>query len=201
MAKLCLFAKRERGIGMGWHVIFVKTGKEDAVCMQMKNLLKNYTDYELLVPKRKLMENHKGIFVETIKTMFPGYILIKTDNVWDIFDKTRNISSLYRFLKNNIEMQEIRMEEIADLFCMIDNKGIVGISDIFVENDRIIVTKGPLMNYNGYVKKVDRRNHRVKVLFLFNGESHYIDISVNLIKKFHGISTKEIPFLMVSTHK
>ena len=51
---------------MGWHVIFVEYGKEDNVCMQMSYLLKhiNYTDYELLVPKRKLKEKRKGLFVE-----------------------------------------------------------------------------------------------------------------------------------------
>ena len=89
---------------------------------------------------------------------------------------------------------KIRLEEIANIVYMLDEEGVIGISDIYVENDRIIVTKGPLMNYDGLVKKVDRRNHRVKVLFMFNGESHFIDISVNLIEKFHHTSAKEIPF-------
>ncbi|MFQ9799275.1 MAG: transcription termination/antitermination NusG family protein [Clostridia bacterium] len=102
---------------MGWHVIFVEYGKEDNVCMQMSYLLKhiNYTDYELLVPKRKLKEKRKGLFVEIIKTMFPGYVLIKTNNAWDIFNKTRHLDSIYKFLHSNSEMQEIRLEEIANI--------------------------------------------------------------------------------------
>ncbi|GFI55726.1 transcription termination/antitermination protein NusG [Clostridiales bacterium] len=181
---------------MGWHGIFVESGREDDVCMQMTNLLKhlNFTDYELLVPKRKLKEKRKGVFVEVIKTMFPGYVLIKTNNVWDIFNKTRHLNSIYKFLHSNSEMQEIRLEEIANIVYMVDEEGVIGISDIYVENDRIVVTKGPLMNYDGFVKKVDRRNHRVKVLFMFNSESHFIDISVNLIDKFQHETAKEIPF-------
>lgn len=84
--------------------------------------------------------------------------------------------------------------EIANIVYMADDEGVIGISDIYVEEDRIVVTKGPLMNYDGCVKKVDRRNHRVKVLFMFNGESHYIDISVNLIEKYKQGPGKEIPF-------
>lgn len=195
-AKWRSYAILQMGVSMGWHVIFVEYGKEDNVCMQMSYLLKhiNYTDYELLVPKRKLKEKRKGLFVEIIKTMFPGYVLIKTNNAWDIFNKTRHLDSIHKFLHSNSEMQEIRLEEIANIVYMLDEEGVIGISDIYVENDRIIVTKGPLMNYDGLVKKVDRRNHRVKVLFMFNGESHFIDISVNLIEKFHHTSAKEIPF-------
>ena len=85
---------------MGWNEIYIKNRREDDVCMQMTNLLKhlNFTDYELLVPKRKLKEKRKGVFVEVIKTMFPGYVLIKTNNVWDIFNKTRHLNSIYKFV-------------------------------------------------------------------------------------------------------
>ncbi len=78
----------------------------------MTNLLKhlNFTDYELLVPKRKLKEKRKGVFVEVIKTMFPGYVLIKTNNVWDIFNKTRHLNSIYKFLHSN------------DMFCVLIDK-------------------------------------------------------------------------------
>lgn len=184
---------------MGGYVIFVESGREDAVCAQITNLLEhiNYSDYELLVPKRKLNEKHKGVFVEIVKTMFPGYVFIKTDNAWDVYNKTRHLSSLYRFLNSDAVIQEIRLEEISNLVYMIDDKGVIGVSDIYVENDKIIVTKGPLMYYNGLVKKVDRRNHRIKILFQFNGEMHFINISINFIEKLDdSVSSKEIPFFV-----
>ena len=181
---------------MGWHVIFVESGREDNVCMQVANLLDylNYADYELLVPKRKLKEKHKGLIVEIVKTMFPGYVFIKADNAWDIYNKIRHLRCLYRFLSSNADMQEVRLEETSNLVYMVDDQGVIGTSNIYVEEDRIIVTKGPLMHYDSLVKKVDRRNHRVKILFMFHGESHFIDISVNLIEKYNHIPGKEIPF-------
>lgn len=181
---------------MGWHAIFVKNGKEDMVHTQISNLLEHlgYTDYELLIPKRRLKEKHQGHFVEIVKKMFPGYILIRSDDPWNVFYKIRHFEHLYRFLNHDRQMEEIRLEEIANIVYMADDEGVIGISDIYVEEDRIVVTKGPLMNYDGCVKKVDRRNHRVKVLFMFNGESHYIDISVNLIEKYKQGPGKEIPF-------
>ena len=168
---------------MGWHAIFVETGKEETVYTQINTLLmqSNYTDYELLIPKRKIKERHKGCSFEIIKKMFPGYILIKTSNPWYVYQKTRNLRSLYRFLSQDQVMHEIYLDEIANIIYMMDNQGVIGISDVYVETDKIVVTKGPLMNYEGIVKKIDYRNQRAKVLFMFDGNPHYINISVNIL--------------------
>ncbi len=181
---------------MGWHVIFVETGKEDMVYTQINNILNhvNYTDYDLLIPKRKLQERHQGKFIEIVKKMFPGYILIRTNDPWDIFRKTQKLERLYRFLNQDCIIQEIRLEEIANIIYMVDEEGVIGISDIFVENDTVKVIDGPLCNYIGWIKKVDKHKRRVKVLFKFSGRDHLIDLSVNFIEKYEHVQGKELPF-------
>ena len=78
---------------------------------------------------------------------------------------------------------------------MTDSDGVIGSSDVFVENDRILVTKGPLAKYDGFIKKIDRRKNRVTALFMFNGAQHYIDLSVNFIEKYNDdMFGKDIPF-------
>ncbi len=78
---------------------------------------------------------------------------------------------------------------------MSDSDRVIGSSDVFVENDRIIVTNDPLKNYDGFVKKIDRRRGRVTVTFMFKGARHYIDLSINFIEKYdNSVSGKEIPF-------
>lgn len=163
----------------------MKTGKEDFVYSQIKNILgyKNYQDYELLIPKRKLKERHQGKFIEVVKKMFPGYILIKTNEPWNIYNKTRQLGDLYRFLIQDYTIQEIRFDEIANIVYMVDQDGIIGISNIHIEHDRVKVMDGPLCRYMGLVKKVDSHKQRVKVLFKFNGINHSIDLSVNIIRR------------------
>ena len=52
-----------------------------------------------------------------------------------------------------------------------------------------------MTNYNGFIKKIDRRKPRVKALFVFSRAKHYIGLSVNFIEKFdNNILGKEIPF-------
>lgn len=52
---------------------------------------------------------------------------------------------------------------------------------MFVENDIVIVTSGPLCNYTGFIKKIDEHKRRAKVLFKFNGQDHFIDLSINFV--------------------
>ena len=129
--------------------------------------------------------------------MFPGYILLETERILEFYSrlKTTRCEHCFGVLRNGGYFIEVKLEEILNIIYMSDSDGVIGSSDVFVENDKIVVTKGPLTNYNGYIKKVDRRKHCVKVLFMFNGEKHYIDLSVNFIDKFDdSISSKEIPF-------
>ncbi len=184
---------------MGWYALFVETGKEEEVKKQINSIMK-YEDadfpYELLIAKREIKEKRDGLLETVIKRMFPGYILLQTEQILDFYLKTKRCDHLIGILRHGSFFKEVRLEEISNIVYMTDTNGVIGSSDIFIENDRIIVTKGPLANYDGFIKKIDRRKHRVKVLFMFNGEKHYIDLSANFINKLDDSNlNKEIPFL------
>lgn len=151
-------------------------------------------EYELLIPKRKMQERHQGQLVEVIIKMFPGYILIRTENAWEIYNRTRRLEHLYRFLYHNGKIDEISLDEISNIIYMVDKEGVIGISNIFVENDMVKVIDGPLCNYTGWIKKVDKHKRRIKVLFKFSGQDHLIDLSVNIIEKYEDTQGRELPF-------
>ena len=178
---------------MGWYALFVETGKEELVKNQINNYM-NLSDanisYELLIAKREIQERTNGITTKVLKSMFPGYILLRTEQILDFYLKTKGCYHLLNILRNGSYFKEISLQEISKIIYMADEEGIIGSSDVFIENDRIIVTKGPLMNYDGVIKKVDRRKHRVKVLFLFNGQKHFIDLSANFIEKYNDDGQK-----------
>lgn len=185
---------------MGWYALFVETGKEEQVKKHINNTMSSSNTsipYELLIAKREVREKKDGMVRTVVKRMFPGYILLETEEILKFYLKLKTTRCEHYFgvLRNGSYFKEVRLEEISNIIYMSNSDGVIGSSDVFVENDRILVKKGPLTNYDGFIKKVDRRKHRVKVLFMFNGEKHYIDLSVNFIDKFDdSISNKEIPF-------
>ena len=66
---------------MKWYAFFVKTGKEDTVCKYLNQILSYHTNFNLLVPKRGLIEYNSGIKTLVYKPLFPGYILIHTESM------------------------------------------------------------------------------------------------------------------------
>lgn len=173
-------------IYMSWYAIFVETGKEETVCNRIIELLnqeKFEDEYELLVPKRNMQERHQGKFVEVTLKMFPGYVLVRSNNIDEFFRRTRNCNYLYRFLKLENDFQKIRLEEIANIIYLLDDDGVIGASNVSIENDIVKVISGPLCNYTGFIKKIDKHKRRAKVLFKFNGQDHYIDLSINFVRR------------------
>jgi len=184
---------------MSWYALFVETGREEQVKKYIHHMMSFYdasVSYELLIAKREVREKKGGKVQIIVKRMFPGYILLETENILEFYLMLRAERSeyLYGVLRRDGYFKEIELEEISNVVYMTDSDGVIGSSDIFVENDRIIVTKGPLKNYDGLINKIDRRKRRVKAEFKFNGKTHYMDLSVNFIEKLNEIDRKEIPF-------
>ena len=80
------------------------------------------------------------------------------------------------------EVDEIRLEEISNIVYMANEEGVIGLSNIVIDNDTVKVIDGPLRNYKGFVVKIDKHKGRARVLFKFNGQDHLIDLSVNILK-------------------
>lgn len=183
---------------MSWYAIFVETGKEDEVCKRIRKEL-SQTDldgrFELLVPRKRIVERRNGVFGEVERKIFPGYVLIHTECINEVYYKTFKLEHLYRYLRRNGLFEEIRLEEIANIVYMANAEGVIGVSDIFIESDAVKVMNGPLCNYRGWVVKIDKHKRRARVLFRFSGQDHLIDLSVNILEKVNDQEIKnEIQF-------
>ncbi|XBX10005.1 antiterminator LoaP [Enterocloster clostridioformis] len=171
---------------MNWYAIFVKTGFEDDVCFYINKLEIQYysnLDFKLLVPKRILYERREGIRNEVIKVLFPGYILLETNNINDFYHKTRCCPHIIRFLKDEISFQQVSASEISHILGLADNKGLINISQAIFIEDKIRIMEGPLLNREGIIKKIDKRKGRAKVEFSINQNTILIDLGIDVIQK------------------
>jgi transcriptional antiterminator NusG len=168
---------------MAWYAIHVRTGREDAVCEEIRKqaaLVGYSAEFELLVPKRKLQERRQGEFVEVIRTMFPGYVLVQSEDIRGIAEVTRRGKGIIRFLQNEDDFQEIRLEEISMIVYMTDEAGVIGVSEALVEGNMIQVVSGPLKGHEGLIKKIDKHHRRAKVEFWLDGRRRLIDLAVEV---------------------
>lgn len=188
MAKLTILQKYLiiGGTTMSWYALFVKTGYEDDVCHyidKVKEYLMEDVKYNLLVPKRKIFERKQGVRNEVIKKMFPGYILIETDDIIQFYRRVKGSPHIINFLREKDYFQEIRLEEIRQILHMTNHKGLIDVSLAYVVNDKISISEGPLLGQEGIIKKIDKRKGRAKVEFIINNNSLLIDLGIDIIQK------------------
>ena len=167
-----------------WHALFVYTGREDYIKKYIDYRLTydNITDLRLIVPKRKLRERKNGAWIDVARTLFPGYVLINSGQKVDQLRQLRDITGLIRILRNGHELAEIARSEVELINKLIMNDDLIGYSTVLAQGSAIKVIEGPLLSLEGYIKSIDTRKGRAKVVFDFLGEKRTIDLGVDILR-------------------
>jgi len=172
-----------------WYVIFVLTGREERVKEELERQLEKHKDVKacFFIPKRFIRELKDGKWYEVERVMFPGYVLVGTEGIERVFDVALGVQGKLRFLRSNDsdkDFQEVRLDEISRLVYMVDERGVIGESEVTLNGDgRAVVLSGPLKGEEGHITKFDRRKGRVRIAFLIGNERHEIWLAVRLAKR------------------
>jgi transcriptional antiterminator NusG len=169
-----------------WYAVFVITGQEELVCSRIEQGIASRENLsaKLFVPKRIICERKDGVDSEVCRVMFPGYVLVGTDQIDAVSKIIANATGALSILRGEDCYLEIRLEEISRLVYMADDEGVIGESSVCLnEENRIQVLTGPLKGEEGRIVKFDRRRNRVAVEFLFGTKKHEIWFGVRLNSK------------------
>jgi len=168
------------GKHIGWHAIYVTTGKEEKVKKALLDVFKN--DLKVLVPKRELKERKAGKYRIVKRKLFPGYVLIKCEITKEAYYRIKKIPMLLNLLKGNEGPLVIDERELAVLNILIKDEQIK-ISKAYKENDMIKIIEGPLLGMEGLIESIDARKGRAKVNIDFLGTSKVVQLGIDVVEK------------------
>ena len=140
---------------MNWYVLFVLVVKEDKLCSLLR---KNGLD--AFIPMYEYYR--RDIKGNAIKPLFPGYIFVRSnleqlDFDQFLFNSREPKDGLIKGLKK-ADVSALRDDEIKMFEYMLDSKGILRMSQAFIEDKRAKIYKGPLVHYQDHIVKVDKHN-------------------------------------------
>ena len=163
-----------------WYAMFVRTGDEDNVKERIEYRLKE--KFAVFVPKRRLKERKSGIWYEKVRTMFPGYVLVKGDMTVNDYYEFKEIPGVLNMLKSETRVLKIRNNEV-EIISKLKKKGeTLGFSKAFIEKDRVEILDGPLKSMEGLIVSINKRKSRAKVKINFMNEQRTIDLGLTLLK-------------------
>ena len=141
---------------MNYYVLYCQTLKCEGVCRRLNGKGK----LQAFIPQ---MESYHRLSNQILlKTMFPGYVFIKSELNQCEFDAF--LSSLI-YERNGI-IKELKKSEVSaltkdeiDLYQRLWNQnGILEMSEGYKENGKTIVTKGPLLSFQEEIIATDKRD-------------------------------------------
>ncbi|OPX44829.1 hypothetical protein CLHUN_13830 [Ruminiclostridium hungatei] len=163
-----------------WYALFVVTGEEDIIKDRLN--LKMRDGLRAVVPKRRLNERKHGRWQEKLRILFPGYILLNGCIQNDSYDLFRGIPGVIRLLKDNDGPQQILQQEIENICRLTSDSEIIGYSKVCISGGKVEVIEGPLCGMEGYIRSVDKRKGRAKVILNLMSEPRIVELGVTMVK-------------------
>lgn len=176
-----------------WYVAQVATGQEERTL----RLIRQYIGVgegdmggdggilkECFIPRYETKQRVRGEWVVRTRPLFPGYLIVITDRVEDLEQALRGVPAFTRILGNDEAFIPLSDSEIAwlDAFTQTDHR-VVDISEGIIEGDEIKITRGPLMNHVGWIKKIDRHKRLAYLEVEMFGRTIETKVGLEIVRK------------------
>ena len=168
-----------------WYVIHVVTGREDMVVASVNKLVQKNLYTECFNPTYKVQKRFKGVWKTVERPLFPGYVIVDTDDPKTMSMALRSIAGAIRILGNDNGFTPLPKEEqrwIADFTQKGDRA--IGLSTGVIEGDKVVVTQGPLINRTASIKKVDRHKRLAWLELDLCGRTLVVKVGLSIVCKY-----------------
>ena len=141
---------------MYWYVVHVKLERGP----KLVNFFNQQDRIKAFIPKMERWYNIKGKKDYIIKDLYPDYVFIKSEmNQLEFNERFKGFFKSIDGFAQLLELEDVyvlKTEEQVLMEKLFDNKDIIRHSIGNIVNSKLIVEKGPLVNLENKVIKIDR---------------------------------------------
>ena len=124
-----------------------------------------------------------GEWHEEKKILFPGYVFLVSDNPGELFLRLKKVPGLTKLLGTGDEIVPLSAEE-EELLKKLGGEGQVVEGSIgILEQDKIIITEGPLQGMEGYIRKIDRHKRTAWLEVELMGRKIETQVGLEIVEK------------------
>lgn len=178
---------------MNYFTIQVKTLKEEEYIQRAEKILEKRSEkLEFFFPKKEMTVKKQGKLIKQKQALFSSYIFIVTEEIdRQLYTILKTIPNFCRFLPNNQNIQKLEGKDLSLITHFLQFGKTIEASKVrFDENDRIVVSEGPMKGLEGLITKVDKRKKRARIKVEFSATPILFDLSFEVIEKGRENATK-----------
>lgn len=165
-----------------WYVIQVYTGRELEIAQQCRDrVMTEGEDVFVLLAERWTKIRGERTLIKS--RLFPGYVFIETDWIEDFHKRLGGIYGMTKILRVGEKMTPINPEEEACLRRLGGEEHIVKYSEGYIEGEKLVVTSGPLKDFEGKVKKILRHKRLVVMEVPLLGQVVEVTLGLGVVER------------------
>ena len=165
-----------------YYVIQTAPGKERETKIMIEKLVSKDKFSRCFFLTRDVRKKFRGEWRTVTQRLFPGYVFIESEDVLNLYIEAYHVPMLTKFLGREKDLfLPLNPRETGWLDKLTAKGAHVPISKVGItEGDKVVFLSDPLMELEGYVKKLDlhRRIAEVEVDFLGGKRIFYLGIEL-----------------------
>lgn len=161
-----------------WYAIETKKDKE-LETLDLINLILNNSNkksYKTLLPKRIIYERKNGKKIETIRYLISNIVFLKVDDITKIYNAINEINP--NLLESNKKPLEVKNEEMQIILQLLNKSDIIEVSLGIKMGTKVKIIDGPLKDFKGIIKRIDKRKGRAKIGLTLSGNVYFVDVGI-----------------------
>ena len=166
-----------------WYVIQVRTGTEEEIQRQCETIIDKSILEKSFIPKYEQERKYQGQWHTELKILFPGYVFLISGEKEKLFFELKRIIGLTKLLGTGETIVPLTDEEVNFLLRLGGEEQTVGMSEGFIENDRGVVTSGPLKGNEGLIRKIDRHKRKAWLEIEMFGRTVEMQVGLEVVGK------------------
>lgn len=180
-----------------WYVLYVRANTERRVIEDVLRFFNRRFNeaYELdaFCPEsERYMRNVKNRILgkKYIRVpLFPNYVFIETNMPSDVFIRefsqlVHMSTDIIRILRyGDSDIIAISLEERRRFEYLLRDKRCIEHSEGFIEGDKVVVTGGSIVGMEGYIKYINRHNHKAWLEIDMFGNKTQVEVVLEIVRK------------------
>lgn len=173
-----------------WYVMQVVGGKEHKVLRQVEKLVDEDAYVKCFTPSYELKKRYSGEWKLHREVLFPGYAFVETKTPEKFAAQLQRVPEMVRLLSSgeddagNSNFIPLTDEEKTLISAFTGNEDhVMKMSEGIIEGQNVVVMKGPLMNQEFLVKKIDRHKRLAYLDVPICGRTVSVKAGLEIVRK------------------
>ena len=166
-----------------WYVIQVRTGMEEETRKQCEKIIDKEILEKSFIPMYEQGRKYQGKWNKELKVLFPGYVFLVSEDKEKLFFELKRVIGHTKMLGTGETIVPLTVEEVDSLLRFGREEQVVEMSEGIIENDHVIITKGPLKGNDGLIKKIDRHKRKAWLEIQMFGRMMEMQVGVEIVRK------------------